>query len=91
MAICSDCDQEMLSASGCIVLNVNVNNESMRRLAYGRDQRATGLTPDRRCHDCNVTWGHLHHPGCDMEECPKCGGQLLSCNCIVQYWGDSTE
>jgi hypothetical protein len=90
MAICADCDQEMLNASGCSVLTVNVNNEDIRRLAYGNDQRAPDLAHDkRRCHDCNVTWGHLHHPGCDMEECPHCGGQLISCSCIVQHWGKS--
>jgi hypothetical protein len=38
--------------------------------------------PDQRCHDCNVTRGSLHHPGCDMERCPKCEGQLISCGCL---------
>lgn len=86
MAICDDCGQEMLTAEGCIVLTVNVNNEDMARLAYGKDTRALVLSIDthRRCHDCGVTWEHLHHPGCDMEECPACHGQFISCNCIVQ-------
>ena len=38
--------------------------------------------PDGRCHDCNVAHGGSHHPGCDMERCPKCGGQLFSCGCL---------
>lgn len=41
------------------------------------------------CHDCNVKEGKLHHDGCDMERCPKCHGQLLSCDCdwksVVKY------
>jgi len=37
-----------------------------------------------RCGDCGVTVGALHHPGCDMECCPKCGRQQISCGCPVE-------
>lgn len=33
------------------------------------------------CHDCGAKEGEYHLPGCDMEKCPFCGGQLISCNC----------
>lgn len=32
-----------------------------------------------RCHDCQVERGKLHNPGCDVEQCPVCGRQLIGC------------
>jgi phosphoribosyl 1,2-cyclic phosphodiesterase len=39
-----------------------------------------------RCHDCGIEnkKGNCHHYGCDMERCPKCKGQLISCACKVE-------
>ena len=34
-----------------------------------------------QCHDCGCFEGELHMPDCDMEWCPFCGGQLISCLC----------
>lgn len=33
------------------------------------------------CHDCGAKEGEFHDPGCDMEQCPFCSGQLISCDC----------
>jgi len=32
-----------------------------------------------RCHDCQVEQGELHQKGCDVEQCPVCETQLISC------------
>ena len=36
----------------------------------------------QRCHDCGVKDGGFHHPRCDSEICPKCGGQIITCGCL---------
>ncbi len=35
------------------------------------------------CHDCAAKPGQLHFGGCDTERCPKCGGQIIGCDCFT--------
>ena len=45
----------------------------------------------RTCGDCDCKEGELHNffPNCDMETCPLCRGQLLSCSCDMKEITDS--
>lgn len=36
---------------------------------------------ERTCHDCGAELGETHMLGCDWEECPRCGGQYIVCEC----------
>lgn len=72
---CDHCHREMTNGLGCVPLPVN----GRAQIPYGSE--VVTVRTDDRCPDCGAAWGTLHHPGCDMEECPWCRGQLISCGC----------
>jgi len=77
MAICEACGQDMYDVDGCTVDMVDFPiGSSSPSDRYHFDE------PSGRCHDCFAKHGELHHPGCDVERCPRCGGQLISCGCL---------
>jgi hypothetical protein len=53
----------------------------VERVRYGSETHDWGVGPRRQCHDCGVINGEFHVPSCDVEECPRCHGQVLSCDC----------
>ncbi len=72
-AVCDDCGKEMALGSGCTQQTVLVHGANILRLRYGSESSLPF------CHDCNVAAGQVHHLGCDVERCPVCGKQLISC------------
>jgi hypothetical protein len=47
------------------------------------DGSADGISGSA-CRDCGVSPGQLHVEGCDVEACPYCGHQVISCCCATQ-------
>jgi hypothetical protein len=57
-----------------------MDGKAVPRIRYG-DERDDWKADSVACHDCRVIKGEFHVPTCDVEQCPVCHGQLLSCDC----------
>ncbi len=81
MAVCTSCGQEMTQRVSCALTTLVLVDGVYERRRYRprptRDPRGERC----RCGDCATPAGGLHHPGCDLEACPRCRGQLISCGC----------
>lgn len=90
MAICDFCKQDMSHNDSCICVPIKIDSVDYIPIKYG-DEGDDWFDSSIRCHDCNVVKGSYHHSGCDVERCPKCGGQLITCDCNSELHGDSIE
>lgn len=78
MAKCQQCNREMQKAKSCsFKYIIDKNLKVYNRISYGEE----GGDSSERCGDCGVKEFGIHHEGCDNERCPKCHGQMLSCDC----------
>jgi hypothetical protein len=79
MAECHLCGREMTTADSCTLEALHQHGRRYPLARFGEESGWRGRA--ERCGDCGVAKGGLHHPGCDLQDCPVYGGQLLSCGC----------
>ena len=84
MGICSSCRKETsdVSVMTCEARTTIEYPDGKVLKAVPHDPKKLHLPDWYRCPDCNVAPGGIHHSNCDQEYCPKCGGQLISCDCF---------
>jgi len=58
-----------------------INGRTYQRIPYGRE--GGPWAPESRTGgDGPASRGQLQVPGCDIERCPACRGQMMSCGCV---------
>ena len=81
--ICPACGQDMRDAESCGGPMIQVAGRVYERVRFGQESGNRWEEFDF-CPECGVSHGGLHHPGCDIEECPRCRTQYLSCDCAEE-------
>ena len=74
MAICNLCGRDTADAASCVKGRVEIDGDFYDAIPFP-------ITRTGRCSVCGVLPGGFHHLHCQQEECPKCGGQFVSCGC----------
>jgi hypothetical protein len=69
---------------------ISIGGAEYARVRYGEEPDDWGA--DRQpCHDCAAIKGQFHVPSCDVERCPRCGGQAITCDCPYDDNSDDSE
>lgn len=85
MAECEYCGKEMRGNSCDRVMFEfeEGTRETLAPVKFGDEESFKNNGCIRTCPDCGCPRGGYHHVGCDVEECPRCHGQAISCSCKI--------
>ena len=65
------------------VVTYTIGGKRYPRVKYG-DETLDWDAEKGPCHDCGAGIGQYHVPGCDVEQCPACAEQAISCRCAYE-------
>lgn len=104
-AKCKACGQDMAVSDGCTFSHIrdirgpadNFQRDGLLAIVTGLSEWHTiwerskehWCNPGERCGDCGALYGQYHHFGCDVERCPRCGGQFFGATCGC--WTEKAE
>ena len=74
VATCGYCGRKM-GKQECLYNHVVISGEEYQRVRVVESPLYEG---EPNC-ECGCEIGEVHHVGCDLEDCPRCGRQFLSC------------
>ena len=80
--ICTYCKRDITKSDGCDIYPVICHGVEYEQIKVGDENDYYENQPGAVCEDCKATYGNYHHPGCDLERCPVCERQLLTCGCL---------
>jgi hypothetical protein len=63
-------------------MEIELVDGAYQQVAFGSEQGDKG---SGNCSYCGVRPRGFHHPGCEVEQCPRCDGQLFACDCWARY------
>lgn len=73
-------------------MKYEINGKLYDPVKYGdKGDWGENETEESLCGDCGAKEGEYHLDGCDIERCPVCYGQLISCGCGEVYCIDDDK
>jgi hypothetical protein len=82
VAICVFCGERMAEGASCSEEPLLIGDSLYTPIRWGDEEGYPFRIMTERCGDCSVGKGGVHHHGCDLEQCPVCLGQAITCGCL---------
>ena len=71
------------------IKSFNIGGREFERIPWGNERGEFGEDAiDTECTNCSAPTGSLHLLSCDLEQCPRCDQQAISCACAYEQRPD---